>query len=198
MRPLAPSRSVHRLLLPSPVGPLMVEHDGAAVTAIHYWPQGAHPPAGTRVEPTRDDALGWAAATQLREYFAGTRRDFDLPLAPAGTDFQRRVWTSLSAIPFGETRTYGDVAAAVGCKAARAIGQANRRNPIPIVIPCHRVLASAGIGGYSGEDGDGKELDTKRWLLRHEGVDVEALSPRSHVSSGREGAGATLDLPLGI
>jgi len=176
----------------------MVEHDGAAVTAIHYWPQGAHPPAGTRVEPTRDDALGWAAATQLREYFAGTRRDFDLPLAPAGTDFQRRVWTSLSAIPFGETRTYGDVAAAVGCKAARAIGQANRRNPIPIVIPCHRVLASAGIGGYSGEDGDGKELDTKRWLLRHEGVDVEALSPRSHVSSGREGAGATLDLPLGI
>jgi methylated-DNA-[protein]-cysteine S-methyltransferase len=173
MRPLAPSRSVHRLLLPSPVGPLMVEHDGAAVTAIHYWPQGAHPPAGTRVKPTRDDALGWRVTTQLREYFAGTRRDFDLPLAPRGTDFRNRVWDALRAIPFGETRTYRDIAAQVGQpKGMQAVGQANRHNPIPIVIPCHRVIAMNGIGGYSGEDGDGKELDTKRWLLRHEGIVV--------------------------
>jgi methylated-DNA-[protein]-cysteine S-methyltransferase len=169
---LQPFRAVHRLLLASPVGPLMVEHDTAAVTAIHYWPQGMHPPAGTRVEPGRDDALGWRVAGQLREYFAGMRRDFDLPLKPEGTDFQRRVWSALRSIPFGETRTYGDVAAQIDCRAARAIGQANRRNPIPIVIPCHRVLASNGIGGYAGEAGDGKELDTKRWLLRHEGVAV--------------------------
>jgi methylated-DNA-[protein]-cysteine S-methyltransferase len=198
MRPLAPSRSVHRLLLPSPVGPLMVEHDGAAVTAIHYWPQGAHPPAGTRVEPTRDDALGWAVATQLREYFAGTRRDFELPLAPRGTDFRNRVWDALRAIPFGETRTYRDIAAQVGQpKGMQAVGQANRHNPIPIVIPCHRVIATNGIGGYSGEDGDGKELDTKRWLLRHEGVDSDLLNPEVRVPSGKDGEQATLDLPPG-
>jgi methylated-DNA-[protein]-cysteine S-methyltransferase len=175
----------------------MVEHDGAAVTANPSWPQGAHPPAGTRVEPTRDDALGWAVATQLREYFAGTRRDFDLPLAPRGTEFRERVWTALRAIPFGETRTYGDVAAAIECKAARAIGQANRDNPIPIVIPCHRVIATRGIGGYAGEDGDGKEIDIKRWLLRHEGVDTEVLSARSQVPSRTDGADETLHLPLG-
>jgi methylated-DNA-[protein]-cysteine S-methyltransferase len=130
-----------------------------------------HPPAGTRVEPTRDDALGWAVATQLREYFAGTRRDFDLPLAPEGTEFRRRVWTALRSIPYGQTRTYGDVADQVECRAARAIGQANRNNPIPIVIPCHRVTASGGIGGYSGDGPDGKKVDVKRWLLRHEGAD---------------------------
>jgi methylated-DNA-[protein]-cysteine S-methyltransferase len=194
--PLAPSSKVHRLLLASPVGPLMVEHDGQAVTAIHYWLQGMHPPAGTRVEPTRDDALGWRVATQLREYFAGARRDFDLPLAPRGTEFQRRVWTALQAIPFGETRTYGDVADAIGCRAARAIGQANRRNPIPIVIPCHRVLASNGIGGYAGQDGDSKELDTKRWLLRHEGVETEAPSPCSEVLSEPHPAQESLDSGL--
>lgn len=165
-----PSATLHRLLLPSPVGPLLVEHDGAAVRAIHYWPQGAHPPAGTRVEPTRDDALGWQIAEQLREYFAGTRRDFDLPLAVEGTDFRRRVWEVLRTIPYGQTRTYGEVAAMVECRAARAIGQANRHNRLPIVIPCHRVVAGGGIGGYAGEDGEGKNRDVKRWLLRHEGV----------------------------
>lgn len=170
MPTLARSAPPHRLLLSSPVGPLMVEHDGEAVRAIHYWPQGAHPPAGTRVEPGRDDALGWRVAEQLREYFAGTRRDFDLPLAPEGTEFQRRVWGALCEIPYGQTRTYGEVADAIDCRAARAIGQANRRNALPIVIPCHRVLASNGIGGYAGQAGDGKELDTKRWLLHHEGA----------------------------
>jgi methylated-DNA-[protein]-cysteine S-methyltransferase len=173
MAAFAPSLTLKRLLLASPVGPLMVEHDGAAITAIHYWPQGAHPPAGTRVEPTRDDALGWAVAEQLREYFAGARKDFDLPLSPAGTDFQRRVWDALRTIPCGETRTYRDVAAQLGIpRGMQAIGQANRRNPIPIVIPCHRVLAVNGLGGYSGEAEGGKTTGIKRWLLRHEGVDA--------------------------
>jgi methylated-DNA-[protein]-cysteine S-methyltransferase len=171
MKPdLRPSATLKRLLLTSPVGPLMVEHDDSVVRAIHFWPQGAHPPAGTRVEPTRDDALGWRVAGQLRDYFAGRRRDFDLPLAPEGTEFRRRVWDALRRIPFGETRTYGQVAEMVECRAARAIGQANRNNPLPIVIPCHRVLASNGIGGYAGEGGEGKSIDRKRWLLRHEGV----------------------------
>ena len=122
---LEPSSAVKRLLLASPVGPLLVEHDGQAVRAIRYWPQGAHPPAGTRVEPTRDDALGWRVAEQLREYFAGKRRDFDLPLAAEGTDFQRRVWAALRTIPFGETRTYGEVAATIGApRAVRAVANA--------------------------------------------------------------------------
>lgn len=166
---LAPSKTLHRLLLASPVGPLLVEHDGEAVRRIRYWAQGEHPPAGTRVAPTRDDALGWAVAEQLRDYLAGKRDDFDLPLAPAGTDFRRRVWEALRHIPRGETRTYGQVAKQVG-SVARAVGQANRHNPIPIVIPCHRVLAGNGIGGYSGEWGDGKDVDRKRYLLRLEGV----------------------------
>lgn len=168
---MAPTSAVNRLLLASPVGPLFVEYDDAAVRYIHFWPQGAHPPAGTRVEPTRGDPLGWRIAEQLREYFAGTRRGFDLPLAPRGTEFQRRVWNALRAIPFGETRSYGDVAEAIACRAPRAVGQANRHNPIPIVIPCHRVTASGGgIGGYAGQWAAGEGLDRKRWLLRHEGA----------------------------
>jgi methylated-DNA-[protein]-cysteine S-methyltransferase len=155
------------------VGPLLVEHDGETVQSILYWPQGDHPPAGTRVEPSRDDALGWKVAQQLREYFAGTRRDFDLPLAPRGTEFRLKVWNALREIPFGETRSYRDIAARVGApKGMQAIGQANRHNPIPIVIPCHRVVAVNGIGGYSGDGPTGKKVDTKRWLLRHEGVGV--------------------------
>lgn len=167
---LAPAVGVHRLLLASDVGPLLAEYDDDALLALRFWEQGRHPPAGTRMEPTRADALGWAVAGQLREYFAGARRAFDLPLAPEGTEFRRRVWAALREIPYGQTRTYAQVAAAVGCGAARAIGQANRHNPIPIVVPCHRVLAGNGLGGYAGASGDGKELETKRWLLRHEGV----------------------------
>ena len=166
---LRPSDTLHRLLLTSPVGPLLVEHDGRAVHAVHFWEQGAHPPAGTRVEPTRDDALGWEIAKQLREYFAGTRRDFDLPLAPAGTEFQRRVWDGLRTIPFGQTCSYGELATRIGTPGgSQAVGQANRRNPIPIVVPCHRVLASGGaLGGYMGSaQGDG--VARKRWLIEHE------------------------------
>ncbi|HEX8453344.1 MAG TPA: methylated-DNA--[protein]-cysteine S-methyltransferase [Longimicrobium sp.] len=167
---LAPSSTLHRLLLASPVGPLLVEHDGAAVHAVHFWEQGKHPPAGTRVEPTRDDALGWEIAKQLREYFAGARRDFDLPLAAEGTDFQQRVWQALRAIPFGRTCSYRDVAVAIGVpRGSQAVGQANRHNPIPIVVPCHRVLdAKGGIGGFMGAGPDGPGSAIKRWLLAHE------------------------------
>ena len=173
MKSLQPSSTLKRLLLPSPVGPLLVEHDGEAVRAIHYFPQGVHPPAGTRVEPSRDDALGWRIAEQLRDYFAGKRRDFDLPLAPEGTEFRQRVWEALRSIPFGETRSYRDIAAQVGIpRGSQAIGQANRHNRIPIVIPCHRVVATDGIGGYSGDGPTGKKVDTKRWLLRHEVVSL--------------------------
>lgn len=160
------------LLLPSPVGSLLARYDAAGLRELRFWPRGEHSPAGTRDEPPRGDALGRALAAQLREYFAGERRSFDLPLAAVGTDFQRRVWNALARIPFGETRSYGEVAEEVRCPSgSRAVGQANGRNPIPIVVPCHRVLASGGgIGGYMGAGPDGAGVRIKRWLLRHEGV----------------------------
>lgn len=106
-----------------------------------------------------------AARRQLDEYFAGKRRRFDLPLAPAGTDFQRRVWWALLAIPYGEAISYGELARRVGKpRAARAVGAANGANPIAIIIPCHRVVGASGIGGYAGG------LDIKRHLLALEGA----------------------------
>ena len=98
---------------------------------------------------------------QLEEYFAGNRKQFDLPLAPKGTDFQKRVWKALTDIPYGETRTYGEIAAAVGSpKAARAVGMANNKNPIGIIIPCHRVVGANGkLVGYAGG------MEKKEWLL---------------------------------
>ena len=119
-------------------------------------PAGGHRP---------DEPVLRRALEQLREYFAGTRRLFDLPLDPAGgTPFQRRAWQALRAIPFGQTRSYGDQARAIGTPAAvRAVGAANARNPIGIVVPCHRVIGSDGkLTGYGGG------LPAKKWLLAHE------------------------------
>ena len=105
---------------------------------------------------------------QLDAYFAGHLTRFDLPLAPSGSPFEVGVWTAMAEIPYGETRVYGELAASVG-SAPRAVGRACGRNPIPIVIPCHRVLAKAGLGGYSGSGG----LATKRHLLALEGAPFE-------------------------
>lgn len=104
------------------------------------------------------------AQTQLREYFDGKRREFDLPLSPKGTDFQKAVWKALLTIPYGETRSYGQIAAMVGNpKASRAVGMANNRNPISIIVPCHRVVgADGGLVGYGGG------LDKKEFLLKLE------------------------------
>lgn len=112
-----------------------------------------------------DDALAPVRA-QLTAYFAGERRTFDLALAPAGTPFQLEVLRVLATIPFGTTRSYGELARTLGRpKASRAVGAANARNPLPIVLPCHRVVGSDGsLTGYAGG------LDAKRWLLRHEGI----------------------------
>ena len=101
---------------------------------------------------------------QLREYFAGDRKDFDLDLAPVGTEFQLQVWDSLCEIPYGETCSYGEIADRIGRpKASRAVGAANGQNPIPIVVPCHRVIGKSGhLTGFGGG------LPTKEWLLQHE------------------------------
>ena len=108
------------------------------------------------------------AAAQLGEYFAGARRDFDVPVALPGTAFQHDIWTRLQAIPFGEVVGYGELGRETGRPTAgRAVGGAVGANPIPIIVPCHRVLASDGrITGYSAGEG----IATKRWLLDHEGI----------------------------
>jgi methylated-DNA-[protein]-cysteine S-methyltransferase len=140
-----PSLSLH-----SPVGDLSVaEADGAIVAVEWGW--------GRDQDET---ALLRAAADQLQAYFDGALTRFDLPLAPAGSPYQQRVWQALLAIPYAETRSYLDIARAAG-GSPRSVGGANGANPIPIIIPCHRVLASNGIGGYSGGEG----LPTKRALL---------------------------------
>jgi len=102
---------------------------------------------------------------QLEAFFNGELHTFDLPLAPAGTDFQQAVWERLLAIPFGATRTYGDLALSLAAL-ARPVAAACGANPIPIIIPCHRVVAADGLGGYSGHGG----IESKVWLLKHEGA----------------------------
>lgn len=144
----------------SPVGPLTVtERDGALIEL------------GWRSEANGNASPVLAAAQrQLEAYFAGELTAFDLPVAPQGTAHQQKVWRAMQKIPFGGHQTYGALAAAIG-SSPRAVGTACGRNPIPIVIPCHRVLAAGGrIGGYSGSGGTA----TKRYLLSLEGVALNA------------------------
>lgn len=149
----------------SPVGALGLVADAEALVAV-LWPTETEGRVrlAEEPEPTSDHPVLVKTAAQLDEYFAGTRRRFDLPLGPSGTEFQRQVWWSLAEIPFGETSTYGKQAAAIGRPAAvRAVGAANGRNPLSIVLPCHRIVGADGkLTGFAGG------LDTKRWLLDHE------------------------------
>jgi methylated-DNA-[protein]-cysteine S-methyltransferase len=152
--------------VPSPVGELLLlglpTDAGTALTGLYCDPPPAgQPPAQAR----RDDPAFAPARAQLRAYFAGELQDFDLPLAAAGTAFQHEVWTALRGITYGTTTTYGALARQLGrpVGAARAVGACNGRNPIGIVVPCHRVIGATGnIVGYAGG------LDRKRWLLAHE------------------------------
>lgn len=139
-----------QLSLHSPVGDITVSEEDGAIVALD-WGWG---------RDQRETALLRTARAQLDAYFDGTLEAFDLPLGPAGSAYQRCVWQALRAIPYGRTRTYAEIAAVAG-GVARSVGRANGCNPIPILIPCHRVVASAGLGGYSGGDG----LHTKRALL---------------------------------
>ncbi len=151
----------------SPVGGLRIVADENAITEIHL-----ERDRGNELqrligsdEVEEKTPLIIEAVNQLEEYFAGTRRRFNLPLAPEGTDFQKRDWAALQDIPYGETRTYKDIAEAIGCpKGFRAVGLANNRNPIIIVIPCHRVIGADGrLVGYGGG------VDVKERLLKLEG-----------------------------
>jgi methylated-DNA-[protein]-cysteine S-methyltransferase len=151
-------------LVPSPIGQLLLAGDGEVLGRL-YMPPHRHAPEVTG-DWVRDDDAYPVARAQLAEYFAGERTAFDLPLAPAGTPWQHRVWAALREIPYGETRNYGEIAAAVGAPgAARAVGHANGRNPISIVVPCHRVVGADGrLTGYGGG------LERKQALLAHEQV----------------------------
>ena len=143
----------------TPIGQIVLEGDGDVLIGLRL-PNAAG--LGRRDE---ESPVLKEAATQLEEYFAGERTDFELHMELDGTRFQREVWAELARIPYGETINYGELARRVGRpKGPRAVGQANGRNPIPIIVPCHRVLASNGIGGYGGG------LKVKRALLALEGV----------------------------
>lgn len=139
-----------QLSLHTPVGDITVFAEDDAIVSLDWgW-----------VPDQAPSALLERAQEQLQAYFDGNLTEFALPLAPAGTAYQRAVWWALCAVPYGETCRYRDIAERAG-GSPRSVGQANGRNPIPLIIPCHRVVAATHIGGYSGGDG----LPTKRWLL---------------------------------
>ena len=146
---------MHAFTMQSPIGLLTIEETDGAITALRFGGEAVSPP------PT---PLLQRAAQQLTEYFAAQRRTFDLPLRPQGTAFQQAAWSALCDIPYGQTRTYAQQAAAIGNpKACRAVGMANHCNPLPLFIPCHRVIGAGGkLTGYAGG------LAVKRFLLELE------------------------------
>jgi len=152
--------TISSLVIPSPLGPLTLFADGGAIISLD-WGKG-----DTIKGP--DSAMLETAREQLKAYFAQELLAFDLPLDPFGTDFQKRVWNTMLEIPYGKTKSYGDVALEVK-SSPRAVGGACGKNPIPIIIPCHRILGSKNkMGGYSGLNG----TETKSQLLKLEGAEI--------------------------
>lgn len=154
--------TLYETTMDGPFGKLRLIADDNGLRGIYYQDHKNVPNLATI--PSEDHPILLRARQQLAEYFAGERMKFDLPLSLHGTPFMRRVWEALDAIPFGETRTYGELARAIGApNASRAVGRANGLNPVSIVVPCHRVVGSSGkLTGYAGG------LDNKERLLRHE------------------------------
>ena len=154
-------------VVPSPIGRLTLVADGAALTGLYMDAPGELPEADGWHEDAGLPVLR-ETARQLTEYFSGQRRVFELPLQWRGTEFMGRVWQALTEIPFGETRSYGQLARHLGSPgASRAVGLANARNPVAIIVPCHRVIGADGsLTGFGGG------LPRKQWLLAHEGARV--------------------------
>ncbi|MFA7248910.1 MAG: methylated-DNA--[protein]-cysteine S-methyltransferase [Dehalococcoidia bacterium] len=192
-------------VMDSPVGPLFIGVTAGSLARIDF--MRSEDDAAAHVERFEAETGGGAApggsacaevVRQLRAYFAGERFAFDLPLAPRGTEWQRGVWLALRAVPWGEAVSYGTIAARLGRPtASRAVGAANGRNPIPIVVPCHRVIgADRSLTGYAGG------LHRKQWLLAHEGIrlpldgrDAEASPAGGTPPTERESRAAPLDEP---
>jgi len=149
--------------LSTPIGELTLTASDSSLTGV-YFPTSRHGPAPAGTDTSNE--ILTRAGTELSEYFAGTRTTFDLPLDATGTAFERRVWELLRAIPYGTTTSYGELAKRLGDpKEARAVGAANGKNPIPIIVPCHRVIGANGdLTGFGGG------IERKRWLLQHEGA----------------------------
>jgi methylated-DNA-[protein]-cysteine S-methyltransferase len=156
---------LHLRRIDSPIGRIEVVGNGRAITSLAIERGGSLPHDD---EPEHGDAVLDRAVEQLSEYFAGRRHDFDLPVELAGTAFQRAVWEQLVQLQWGEVISYGELGHATGRPTAgRAVGGAVGANPVPIIVPCHRVLGVSGrITGYSGGEG----IPTKSWLLEHEGI----------------------------
>jgi methylated-DNA-[protein]-cysteine S-methyltransferase len=155
------THATYTMPLDTPVGRLVLESDGEVLIGVWL------PSSGALARSSGEDAppVLKETVTQFEEYFAGERTEFDIPMELDGTSFQCDVWAELSRIPYGTTISYGELARRVGRpKGPRAVGQANGKNPIPIIVPCHRVVASNGLGGYGGG------LPLKRALLALEGV----------------------------
>lgn len=163
---MKPTPSLFRLTRPSPIGELILVATDAALVGL-FMETYASEPLIAEAEERRTPLLKRVSA-QLDEYFEGRRERFDVPLAPRGTAFQTSVWAVLQRIPFGVTWSYAQVARALGTpKAVRAVGAANGRNPISVIIPCHRVIGADGsLTGYGGG------LPRKRWLLAHEKTEL--------------------------
>ncbi len=152
--PILPSRTgLPQLSLHTPLGALTFSEEDGAIVALD-WGWG---------RDQSETMLLARARTQMHEYLDGERQQFELPTRLVGTVYQRKVWEALSSIPYGQTRSYAAIAGMAG-GGARSVGQANRRNPVPILVPCHRAVGADGIGGYSGNEG----LATKRYLLQLE------------------------------
>lgn len=151
-------------IVPSPLGELLLAGDGERLSALYMETHGTWPQK--QADWVWNEAPFRGVCAQLEEYFAGERRVFQIALALQGTEFQRRVWAELERIPYGTTTSYGELARRLGdAKACRAVGLANGRNPVSIIVPCHRVIGANGdLTGYGGG------IDNKRWLLRHEGA----------------------------
>ena len=156
----------------TPLGELLLTASESALTGV-YFPTSRHgPPPAERAGWVEDDGCGPAGALlararrQLEDYFARGRTAFELPLDPAGSAFQQRVWDAISAIPYGTTASYSELARRLGDpRTSRAVGAATGKNPLPIIVPCHRVVGARGeLTGFGGG------LDRKRWLLEHEGA----------------------------
>jgi methylated-DNA-[protein]-cysteine S-methyltransferase len=182
----------------SPIGRLELTSDGEAILSLSIERAGALP---LEEFPERSNPVLDEAVKQLGEYFAGTRRDFDVPVRLDGTEFQRAVWQQLSGLGWGEVASYGSVGLATGRPTAgRAVGGAVGANPIPIIVPCHRILAGNGkITGYSGGNG----IPTKAWLLDHEGIvhrtvgHVDAPAGDTVDDAAREGEADTVAAAAG-
>lgn len=151
---------MHTAIIPSPVGFLLLEADAAALTRIEFLG-----PVATAVAPATP--LLQEVARQLAAWFADPRFVFDLPLRPVGTAHRHKVWAQIAAIGLGQTITYADIARAIG-SAPRAVGGACGANPLPIIVPCHRVVAANGLGGFNAKKDGVDWLPVKRWLLDHE------------------------------